>query len=86
MRSMAEEVKEEEVRRKEDLEFTAGASERLSKLRSQEADNTLTESQRPKLDNIAEDEEVRSKTTHERCSKKSRLHVVTLWFRIGFPG
>ena len=62
MRSMAEEVKEEEVRREEDLEFTAGASERLSKLRSQEADNTLgDQSERSKLDDIAEDEEVRSK-------------------------
>lgn len=64
IRDMAEEVKEDEVRQKEDLEFTAGAAERLSKLRSQEAKPDMTEggeSQRSKFDDIAEDEEVRSK-------------------------
>ena len=80
IRHMAEEVKQDEVRQKDDLEFTVGAAERLSKLRSQEAnDTTGGESQRSKFDNIAEDEEVRSKLP----TKGSRKSLDFTWSHFG---
>ena len=80
MRDMAEEVKQDEVRQKEDLEFTAGAAERLSKLRSQEAKNTAGgESQGSRFDDIAEDEEVRSKLP----AKGSRRSLDFTWSHFG---
>ena len=73
MRDMAEEVEQDEVRRKEDLEFTAGAAERLSKLRSQAKEDTIGGESRqiPNFDDIAEDEEVRSKLPTMKGSRKS---------------
>lgn len=83
MRDVAEEVKQDEVRQKEDLEFTAGAAERLSKLRSQKAKNTAGEgdSQGSNLnfDDIAEDEEVRSKLP----TKGSRKSLDFTWSHFG---
>lgn len=80
IRNMAEEVKQDEVRQNDDLEFTAGAAERLSKLRSQEAkDTTRGESQRSKFNDIAEDEEVRSKLP----TKGSRKSLDFTWSHFG---
>ena len=78
MRNMAEEMKQDEVRQKEDLEFTAGVSERLSKLKSQEANNARG-GQRSKFDDIAEDEEVRSKLP----TKGSRKSLDFTWSHFG---
>jgi hypothetical protein len=68
------------VRQKEDLEFTAGAAERLSKLRSQAKKGTTAgESQMPNFDDIAEDEEVRSKLP----TKGSRKSLDFTWSHFG---
>lgn len=60
MKDMAEEMKLDEVRQKDDLEFATGVSERLSKLRTQEANDSHVQ-QRSRVDDIANDEVVRSK-------------------------
>ena len=66
IKDTAEEMEEDKVRQKEDLEFAAGVSDRLSELRSHES----TDKPRSKVDNIAEDEEVRSKL-HPKGPRKS---------------
>ena len=75
MRDMTEEIKQDEVRQKDDLEFAAGASDRLSKLRSKEANISSGEPKR----NIAEDEKVRSKVP----SKNSRKSLDFTWSHFG---
>ena len=70
----AVELRNEEIQEKADLDFAAGASERLSKLRSQGASDST-----PKLDDIAEDEVVRSKLP----SNSSRKSLDFVWSYFG---
>lgn len=78
IRNTAEEMKQDEISEKEDSVFATGVSDRLSKLRSEGTNETGVEL-RSKIDDIAEDEVVRSKPS----AKNSRRSLDFTWSHFG---